>query len=156
MVSLNMTAVSDLRSASPTAHNVLDDMSERERFRRYTNLDLYRQQLIRKGVKVVTQEYFDTFKKLEEIGAGKIVYGRKGNPHRFEWHFSLKDIAKGAKGQLEGSPKELYSKPKAKRGRPRKNIAPEVVKGPVVQSKGDTISISIPKDFLKALIKQYI
>ena len=33
------------------------------------------------------------WKELEAAGVGSIIYGRKGKPNRFSWHYSLKSVA---------------------------------------------------------------
>lgn len=44
-------------------------------------------------------EVVDMFKKMEELGLGRFIVGRKGSPSRFEWHVFLTDVAQVYAGE---------------------------------------------------------
>lgn len=112
--------------SSDTALGIFDDCSKRKRMRWETDLGRYAVKLAKKGVKVVQEPYMQTWKDLEDFGVGVIVHGRNGNPTRFRWHYSLKDIGEAAMHpekkiefkMLEGSTKQEPKEVKVKRGRP--------------------------------------
>ncbi len=123
----------DFALSNEMALSILDDCAGRERMRWETNLGRYAVTLAKKGVKVVQEPYMETWKGLEKLGVGVIIYGRGNNPTRFRWHYSLKDVGNAA---IHPEKKTVlkYIEPKkeikSKRGRPlgSKNIqkaAPE-------------------------------
>jgi hypothetical protein len=143
MTSLNSNSVKDVAHSSPTAEGMFLDLNDRQRFRATTNLNHYRKQLIRKGIKFVEEDFLNTFKKLEQLGVGALSYGRKGNPDIFKWYYSLKDIAKmGVEGK-ELNPKEIDLKVPSKRSPVTKKLRVRQT------AKGAYIQIIIPKELMK-------
>jgi hypothetical protein len=65
----------------------------RERNRHFSDIGRTRTALIRAGERIVDEEYRRFWIDLEKEGVGKIVYGRRGNPDRFEWYHALKMVA---------------------------------------------------------------
>jgi hypothetical protein len=109
---LNSENIKELAHSNPTAGAVFLAFSQRERGRQVINLDLIYARLESQGVKLNHTDYFATFKRLEELEIGNLVYGRKGNPNRFVWFFDLKDIAKIGLGSSGIEPKTVTNKPK--------------------------------------------
>lgn len=96
MTTLNKEALATLCNSNETAKALFSDFAERRRMRWVSNLGQYATKLVNKGVKVVEADYMAAWKSLESMGAGSIIHGRNGNPDRFKWHYSLKDVGVGA------------------------------------------------------------
>jgi len=108
-----------LKPSNPTEEVILNNLGKRERFRRETNLSAYQVNLLRKGEKIVDEQFLATWKKWESLGLGSIIYGRKGNATRFKWNYNLKWVAKAAmEGEKAGEPEALPGAAKRGRGRP--------------------------------------
>jgi hypothetical protein len=131
-----VNSVQEIAKKNNTASLILNDFAKWGRFRRITNLDGYQTKLLRKGVKIVPEEFVDTFKAMEKAGLGSLVYGRGNNPNRFIWNYSLKWVGEAAsRGEKAGEPVELKEGAPAprkvvKRGRPKgaKNRRPRLAK----------------------------
>jgi hypothetical protein len=98
-VSLNGNVLKKIANASHTAEVVMLDMGLRERVRPFSDIHRTRNRLIREGNRIIEDDYKAFWKSLQDAGAGVIVYGRKGQPDRFQWHYSMKKVAEAA---LEG------------------------------------------------------
>jgi hypothetical protein len=72
----------------------------RERQRHTSDITRTRSELARQGERIVESDYIQFWKDLQAAGVGSIIYGRKGKPDRFEWHYSLKSVAKAC---IDGS-----------------------------------------------------
>lgn len=110
----NTESVKELAHSNATAGAIFLAFSQRERGRHVINLDLVYARLEAEGVRLVHTDYFATFKRLEELQIGQLVYGRKGNPNCFIWHYDLKDVAKIGLGNKGIEPKAVI--PRAPRG----------------------------------------
>lgn len=157
---LNSEAIQTLAKENPTADSLLLTLAERGRNRGDTDIQRYRLLLLRKGVKVVEADYLAAWKKLEEIGAGSIIYGRKNKSNRFKWNYSLRAVGLAAHPATKVEKEKRNRKKKevkAKRGRPKKAV--EVDQKPSVEKhtystvlyiplrKDKAIQISVPNDF---------
>lgn len=101
-LALNQTA-----TATPTAQEVTLYLGTRQRMRSaLTDLDATEKKLLRMGKKIVHAEYTKYWEALQAQGVGSIVHGRGGNPTRFVWSYSLREVAKAA---IEG--KDLNATP---------------------------------------------
>lgn len=144
---LNKESVSQIQSIaneSSTSKAIFSALSERERYRTRLNLKKFRYDLINKGEKIVEDEYLATFKRLQDLGIGALVIGRKGKPNRFLWHYNLKDVATASSGKsnVELRTLDKMKKPVGRpRGRPRKNQS--IVTGAVLKKHHEPISITI-------------
>lgn len=115
---------------NPETKLVFDILAERQRSRAKTDIkNLFRQALQRTPKQELNYDAFlDVFRDLQASGAGSLIIGRRRNPDRFAWKYSLKDLASKIKinGISETTLKHLeLIKPesvrtvqiKAKRGR---------------------------------------
>lgn len=86
-----------------------------------TNIDRLKNLLLAKGEKIVDKEYMETFKRLQDMDYGSIVYGRNGQPTRFIWNYNLKSVGKSAFSEEKEPVKlpEAQSPVKRGRGRPK-------------------------------------
>lgn len=157
-VSLNGTVLKKIANSSHTAEVVMTDMALRERLRPFSDIQRTRNRLVREGEKIIEDDYKAFWKSLQDAGAGVIVYGRKGQPDRFQWHYSMKKVAEAA---LEGrdvqaekiSSKEApkAEKPAAQRSKPAPVRAETTVFIPL--RPNFDLSVIVPSDLSKAEVK---
>lgn len=153
-LNLNGAQLKKIANASHTAEVVMTDMALRERVRSFSDIHRTRNRLIREGEKIIEDDYRAFWKSLQDSGAGVIVYGRKGNPDRFQWHYSMKKVAEAALEGKDLKVTEVKASPK-----PQAPEAPKAPpKKPIVQTKEVFINLrsqfcvdfSVPSDLTKA------
>lgn len=93
VVTLDGSYLQTIAQSSETARAVLKSLAGRERLRHDSDLARTKAQLLAEGTKVVDSEYMQLWRDLQAANVGSIVYGRRGNPSRFKWHYSLKTVA---------------------------------------------------------------
>lgn len=113
-----METIREISQSSPVAKEVFGVLSERQRYRRRTDLNRLYNMLKMSGSTVSPDDFLNVFKTLQAAQVGSLVIGRKNNPNRFVWNYNLKDIAKAA--QNGATIQQLQPLP-AKRGRPFQN-----------------------------------
>jgi hypothetical protein len=126
-VRLDNTKLRNITNASHTSVVTMLLLALRERARGFSNIDATKDQLIRMGEKIVEEDFQKFWKDLQDAGIGVIVYGRRGGPDRFQWHYSLKRIAGAA---IEGKENEVREF--AKHKQPKRV---QTKKAPVVQKR---------------------
>lgn len=104
VVTLNGAKLKQIAHASHTATVTMTSLALRERLRHSSDIVRTKNQLIREGEKIVDSDYMSMWEALQSEGVGSIVYGRKHKPDRFEWYYSLKQVAKAG---LEGTNEEV-------------------------------------------------
>ncbi len=109
---MDVAKVSKLNDAAIAA---FDTFSKRKRFRSNTNLLRFHAELEEKYGKIKESELITTFKKLQEAGLGSLIVGRKPSDTRFAWNYSLRDVAKLAKGEIKAEEVHKVMRPKPKR-----------------------------------------
>lgn len=147
---LNSEVIKSIASETPTAANVFNNLAGRKRHRQETDIGRYRMALIREGVKIADGDYMNVWKKLQEAGAGTLIIGRHGNPDRFKWNYSVKDVGKLATdGGIDLAPAEEKTeekKPQRRRAKEKEEVKREkVLYVPIRGDKG--IQIELPGDF---------
>ncbi len=101
-----------ISTENQSSKSVFKYLFERRRGRQDTNIKRVQRLLKESGEPVNSNEISDVFRKLQELGIGKIVFGRRGNPNRFMWTANLLSI----KELLEGKSQQLYKQnPTAKK-----------------------------------------
>lgn len=95
-VTLEGSKLKHIADRNDTAQLVMFSLADRKRFRSVTDIGHLKNLLIRSGEKIVNEDYMKTFKELEALGVGSIIYGRNGKSNRFEWNYSLKAIGEAA------------------------------------------------------------
>lgn len=100
-----MENLAAIAKENETAKNVFEIFSNRERYRRETNLKRLQRYMHEEGKKVNESEFMDLFKKLQDLGIGTIVVGRGTKNNRFKWHYNLRDVARAAYANKKLSPK---------------------------------------------------
>lgn len=106
VIQFNPTQAPAAAKLSPTSEAVFFLLTMRERNSPSTDLRRIRQHLRKEGFHVVPEAVVDTFKALETMGAGTLVYGKRGHAKTFKWKVPLKDVAKAAHLLPKELPKE--------------------------------------------------
>jgi hypothetical protein len=117
--------------ASHTAEVTMTALAMRERLRNFSDITRTRNQLIREGEKIVDADYMAFWKGLQDAGVGVIVYGRKGKPDRFDWHYSMKKVAKAALEGTNETAEKIGGNVKKKAADPVAKAAKKLAKKPV-------------------------
>lgn len=141
LVTLNGKELKDIAHKNRTAEVTMTSLAMRERVRTFSDIVRTRTQLLKMGEKIVEDDYLQFWKDLEKAGIGSIINGQKGRPARFEWHFSMKDVAIAS---LEGMPRpvKLVEEAKAKPA-PKQNVSRIVY---VTLRKDFDVTIAVPSD----------
>lgn len=90
-----MNALKNIATSNPTAIDIFDVLSKRQRSRKRLDLRTFEYELLNKGKHIVHEQFIETFKMLQEAGAGAIVRQRD-QPLRFIWNMNLKKAASEA------------------------------------------------------------
>lgn len=143
-MTLNGSKLKQITNASHTAVVTMLLLALRQRARGFSNIPATKEQLLAMNEKVVEEDFQTFWKELQAAGIGSIVYGRRGRPDRFQWHYNLKQIAKIAIEGREEAIKELAKKkprrirnqvsPKKRTAKPVKTVSKPVA-APVVHAK---------------------
>lgn len=145
--------VKSLAHSNATASAIFLALSQRERPRRIVNITLLKSNLKAQKVDVSDKDFYMTFKTLEKLGIGDLIFGRKGNPDVFVWYFDLRDVANIGIGALSISPKgaRLTETPVLTGGVHKDVIEENKTSIKVISSDSNCITISIPLEILKNL-----
>jgi hypothetical protein len=120
----SLQKIQQLAESDTSVKTVMEALSKRRRFRSKTDLYHFRDQVKKfTGSEMDSETIINTFKELQSAGVGRLILKRERGQKsparpRFEWRYSLKDVARAAGfGEpLTNEPKEIAKK----RGRPRK------------------------------------
>lgn len=86
------------------AQKAFETFGQRQRFRSNTNLKRFQRELeLKYKTAVDDKQLLETFKGLEDAGMGSLIIGRKSQNTRFAWQYSLRDVAKLAKGEISAN-----------------------------------------------------
>lgn len=151
-IKLEGKLLKQVANANSTAGVVATSLALRERLRHFSDIRRTKMGLIKRGEKIVDNDYKKFWKDLEALGVGSIVYGRKGNADRFEWHYNLKRIASAA---IDGTDIEL-NRIEIKDNQPTTKIPIKLVKPGVTQRNvyimlrdGISLNLNVPSDLTK-------
>lgn len=86
----------ELMTINDAAVATFEELKNRQRYRKETNLRRFRRTLIEKYGKIDHEQLEDVFKRMESLGMGSLVIGRDDKPTRFVWKYSLREVAKAA------------------------------------------------------------
>jgi len=95
-VAPELTKLREVYSSGLAAKAMLNDFASRTNNQRVTKVDQILNRL--RAYNVQRWECIALFRKLEELGHGKFIEGRKGHPSRFVWASSPVDVGKAAQG----------------------------------------------------------
>jgi hypothetical protein len=97
------------------AKALFDHFASRERNRKSTTVDRLISKLAEEGGEMARGDVIRVLQRLEELGCGRFVAGRKGHPSRFEWAVGLVDVGRVAAGepvvQIEAAPANEVEEP---------------------------------------------
>jgi hypothetical protein len=79
----------------------LDYFASRERNWRETKINRFRKNLNDEGKGISRGEAIALFRRLEELGCGNFVVGRRGSESRFRWSVGFIDVGQAAAGETE-------------------------------------------------------
>lgn len=148
---MNTEKLRTIANSTPTAETVILSLATRERDRSELNLQRMKTQLLKSGEKVVDKDFAQLWLDLQSAGIGHVVM-KKGKPNRFDWSYSIKQIARSL---INNTPIELSrveSKAVIKPKRVPKPEAPQVVIRRVFVQLKDNVSVqmAIPENITKA------
>lgn len=95
-VQLDKVKLKSIMNASKTATTSMILLGFKQRHQAYTNIATVKSQLKDMGEAVQEKEYMEFWKALQDAGVGEIILGRRGGHTRFEWFYSLRDVAQAA------------------------------------------------------------
>lgn len=107
MNKVNESELKGLYSKDPAAKAILDSLAGRQKNMSETKLANLYYDL---GGKVTYPSILRVAKGLESIGAGKVMFGRRGGQTRIEWGVPLVNLGKLAAGEIS----DINSVPKVK------------------------------------------
>lgn len=140
---LDKSKVKEVANASQTATATMITLGFRQRAHLHTNLSAVKSELVKMGEHPNERDFMDFWKGMEQSGAGSLILGRRGKQTRFEWNYSLREIAQIA---IEGREAELkLFKTKAK-------ALVEATLGPIAKAKAIPLAkpVAIPMPTYKA------
>lgn len=156
-ITLDGNKLKEIASRNETASITANSLATRERIRHHSDIIRTRAQLVRDGQRIVDSDYMQFWKELENAGVGSLIFGRKGKPNRFAWHFSLKSIAKsmleGTNEKVAGrTSKKLQSVEPAQQSSKQENgnMEPLTQKVTFVLSATRVVELRVPDNFTKA------
>lgn len=91
----------DLYNTHNAARMILDHAARRHRNQAETKVDRILSILWSEGHDISRGQVIDAFKRLEELGAGQFVAGRRGWPSRFVWSVGMVSVGKAAAGEAQ-------------------------------------------------------
>lgn len=120
MVTVNQDRLKEIAHSTPTAVVTMTALALRERTRNSSDITRTRRELQSQGERIVDEDYMRLWKDLQDAGYGSIIFGRRGKNDRFEWHYSLKQVAQTAIGGNKGAALEPIQTKEAPKKRGRK------------------------------------
>lgn len=111
-LAVDVDKLKTVATETSSAKSVFKYLFDRRRGRQDTNIKRVQRILKESGAEVTTNDISDVFRKLQDLGIGKIIFGRKGNPNRFIWTANLRSLRE----IIEGKSEELFKqRPTAKK-----------------------------------------
>lgn len=138
-IQLDRDKVKKVTNASRTATVTMILLGFKQRAQASTNIIALRERMTEMKEYVAGRDYMDFWRGLEEAGAGNIILGRRGKPTRFEWAYSLRQIAKFA---IEGKDTDI-ERVASRSG--RRLVVPQTYRRPTLSSnRVERLVYSIP------------
>jgi hypothetical protein len=92
--SLNISKLRKIAHESDESEAIFECLKNRDRTRKVTDLRQLQYKLLDDGAKLTKEGVMRVFQQLQDEGIGSLIIGRKGNPTRFKWNYSIKKIGK--------------------------------------------------------------
>lgn len=96
---VNKDALRVLYGSGTAARAALDYFGRRQKNSRETKVERLQSALSADGHDVSRGEIVEIFRRLEEIGCGVFVVGRRGGASRFQWAVGLTEVGRFAAGE---------------------------------------------------------
>ncbi len=96
---VNRTELQTFYNESASAKAMLDHFASRERNRGVTTIDRLLSNLSGDSSGLSRGDVIKVLQRLEKLGCGYFVAGRKGHPSRFVWSVGLVDVGRVAAGE---------------------------------------------------------
>lgn len=101
--SVNELFIREMVKSNAVAYSIFKELSQRERYRKVTDLRRLFYEMRNKkcfGPETDIQAFMDVFKMFDkDAKLGSFIIGRNNHPHRFQWNYNLKDLARMALGE---------------------------------------------------------
>ena len=125
----NIQKLQRLAEEDKDVKTVMETLSKRQRYRTKTDLYQFRDQVKKfTGSELGQEDLVKTFRELQSAGIGKLIYKRGAENDkrpRFEWRYSLKDLARatGFGDPLSEPIREISKAAEKKKAEQKKNAA---------------------------------
>lgn len=150
METINQTIVPELQTfakSNELGKEIFEALSTRERAAARSDIDAIFRELEAKHQKELNYyKFLGVWKMLEEKKLGTLVFGRKGNPNRFVWRTSLREVGRVALGL------SIEMLPDAKKVSEPIKKAPQKPQEAVPNSITFVIPASVPMEEILALV----
>lgn len=113
MITVNQAKLKQIVNSSDTATRTMLLLGLRERSRASTTLSSLKAELVEMGEKVDDRDFIAFWKGLEQSGVGSIILGRRGGKTRFQWNYSLRQVAKASIDEAQAPLKQIKPHPLA-------------------------------------------
>jgi hypothetical protein len=166
-MNLNTQTLKEIADSNQTAQAMFTAWALRERNRARLDLRRFRKFLEHQGFKIDPSEYYATFIRLVQAGAGTLETSFRGNPRYFYWKtsegFSVRLVGQVGLGQAVMTPvitqRPVQPQPKKVAPKPRNRMVvkrPRTVNGTRVMvsvqtASGETVNLS--KDDIDMIAK---
>ncbi len=128
-ITLKGAKLKQIADENETSQLIMFSLADRNRFRSITDISHMKNILIQKGEKIVLEDYMKTWKELDAMGVGAIIYGRNGKPNRFKWNYNLKAVGQSAMSGKDIEVKAIkFTKTQLKETREKPAKLPEAKK----------------------------
>ncbi len=98
-MAIDISGLGELYRDDNAAQVILDHFASRERNWSQTSVDRLQVNTATDGHPLSRGEVIAVFKRLEELGCGKFIVGRRGGASRFEWEYGMVDVGRAAAGE---------------------------------------------------------
>lgn len=98
---VNIEGLREMYRQNAVARAFLDHAAQRERDRAETTVDRIHAVLTGEGTDPSRGEVVSVFQRLEALGCGKFIIGRRGKASRFAWSASISDVGRAAVGEQQ-------------------------------------------------------
>jgi hypothetical protein len=101
---LSLGLIKEAARKNPTARLVFKAMASRDRELRAPKYEIELARLkhdLDQEHNITNKNFYQVFKDLQDAGVGIMIMGRRGNPLRFKWFYSIKSVGQCGRGQMD-------------------------------------------------------
>jgi hypothetical protein len=148
---IELSALRRLYASDPRARATLDHFAARQQDRSEMTVDRMWELLASEGHVLTRADVIETFRNLQQVGAGKFVIGRKGHLSRFQRSVSLIELGRIAKGGDTPSAQVLSPVPVVSvQGPPVPALKSDVIVHRYVLRPDFTVTLQLPADLTQS------